>query len=257
MIGWLFILCIFLFWPKAWEDGGGRTTAEEEAASPRLSTARWKMRVNAFNALLAVVSTTQLQTKSDKFALNLVFKKLVKFSPHLIREDESYEFPVELEKALHKRRHFSAIRRAGRETERKSENGRDLAATQFFDGTISSNSGSLAAEVSAYDLLPSDSSQSLDAPLPDANHPATGAAVDAFELEMDAVNSHPIMFPLMEFIRDLFASGVCRKPEVSVGSTAQWARSTKNPDVSTGPLARPFARSLAPLTSLTPSLVGQ
>ena len=73
------------------------------------------MRVNAFNALLAVVSTTQLQTKSDKFALNLVFKKLVKFSPHLIREDESYEFPVELEKALHKRRHFSAIRRAGRE----------------------------------------------------------------------------------------------------------------------------------------------
>ena len=34
---------------------------------------------------------------------------------------------------------------------------------------------------------------------------------------------------------------------------AQWARSTKNPDVSTGPLARPFARSLAPLTrSLAP-----
>ena len=34
-----------------------------------------------------------------------------------------------------------------------------------------------------------------------------------------------------------------------------WARSTKNPDVSTGPLARPFARSLAPLTrSLARSL---
>ena len=34
---------------------------------------------------------------------------------------------------------------------------------------------------------------------------------------------------------------------------ALWARSTKNPDVSTGPLARPFARSLAPLTrSLAP-----
>ena len=34
---------------------------------------------------------------------------------------------------------------------------------------------------------------------------------------------------------------------------ALWARSTKNPDCSTGPLARPFARSLAPLTrSLAP-----
>ena len=34
---------------------------------------------------------------------------------------------------------------------------------------------------------------------------------------------------------------------------ALWARSTKNPDVSAGPLARPFARSLAPLTrSLAP-----
>ena len=31
-------------------------------------------------------------------------------------------------------------------------------------------------------------------------------------------------------------------------SPALWARSTKNPDVSTGPLARPFAHSLAPLT---------
>ena len=34
---------------------------------------------------------------------------------------------------------------------------------------------------------------------------------------------------------------------------AQWARSTKNPDVSTGPFARPFSCSLAPLTgSLAP-----
>ena len=34
---------------------------------------------------------------------------------------------------------------------------------------------------------------------------------------------------------------------------AHWARSTKNPDVSTGPLPCPFARSLAPLTrSLAP-----
>ena len=31
-------------------------------------------------------------------------------------------------------------------------------------------------------------------------------------------------------------------------TAAQWARSTKKPDVSTKPLARPFARSLAPLT---------
>ena len=36
-------------------------------------------------------------------------------------------------------------------------------------------------------------------------------------------------------------------------SISQWARSTKKPDVSTGPLACPFAHSLAPLTrSLTP-----
>ena len=36
-------------------------------------------------------------------------------------------------------------------------------------------------------------------------------------------------------------------------SNPQWARSTKNTDWSTGPLARPFARSLAPLTrSLAP-----
>ena len=31
---------------------------------------------------------------------------------------------------------------------------------------------------------------------------------------------------------------------------ALWARINKNPDVSTGPLARPFARPLAPLTRL-------
>ena len=36
-----------------------------------------------------------------------------------------------------------------------------------------------------------------------------------------------------------------------------WARSTKNPDAKTGPLARPFTHSLAPLTLLTPSLVGK
>ena len=35
---------------------------------------------------------------------------------------------------------------------------------------------------------------------------------------------------------------------------AQWSRTTKNTDVSTGPLARPFVRSL---TSLSPSLMGQ
>ena len=42
--------------------------------------------------------------------------------------------------------------------------------------------------------------------------------------------------------------------EVSVKTnTPQWVRSAKNRDVSTGPLARPFARSLAPLTrSLAP-----
>ena len=36
------------------------------------------------------------------------------------------------------------------------------------------------------------------------------------------------------------------KPAAPPG--AQWSGSTKNQDVSTGPLARPFARSLAPLT---------
>ena len=41
------------------------------------------------------------------------------------------------------------------------------------------------------------------------------------------------------------------------GGGALWARLTKNPDCSTGPLARPFARSLAPLTSFTSSFVGK
>ena len=39
--------------------------------------------------------------------------------------------------------------------------------------------------------------------------------------------------------------------------SALWSGTNKNRDVSTGPIARPFARSLAPLTSLTPSLVGK
>ena len=38
---------------------------------------------------------------------------------------------------------------------------------------------------------------------------------------------------------------------------AQWDRTAKIWDESTGPLARPFTRSLAPLTSLNPSLVGK
>ena len=50
----------------------------------------------------------------------------------------------------------------------------------------------------------------------------------------------------------------------SRASVALWARITKNTDLSTGPLARPLTRSLAPhyslahsLLSLTPELVGQ
>ena len=35
---------------------------------------------------------------------------------------------------------------------------------------------------------------------------------------------------------------------------ALWARTTKNPVVSTGPLARPFARSLTPLAHFSHSL---
>ena len=38
---------------------------------------------------------------------------------------------------------------------------------------------------------------------------------------------------------------------------ALWSITAKNTDWSTGPLARPFARSLTSLTPLTPSLVGQ
>ena len=34
------------------------------------------------------------------------------------------------------------------------------------------------------------------------------------------------------------------------GASSLWSRITKTPDVSTGPLTRPFARSLAPLTHL-------
>ena len=41
-------------------------------------------------------------------------------------------------------------------------------------------------------------------------------------------------------------------------SKTLWSKTAKNTDWSTGPLARPFARSFAcSLTSLTPSLVGQ
>ena len=44
---------------------------------------------------------------------------------------------------------------------------------------------------------------------------------------------------IVNFLLDLIAACV-----------AQWARTNKNRDVSTGPLARPFARSLAPLYGL-------
>ena len=37
-----------------------------------------------------------------------------------------------------------------------------------------------------------------------------------------------------------------------IPSSALWSGTNMNRDVSTGPLARPFARSLASLTSLTP-----
>ena len=40
-------------------------------------------------------------------------------------------------------------------------------------------------------------------------------------------------------------------------ATALWARITKNTDWSNGPLARLFVRLLAPLTLLTPFLVGK
>ena len=39
-------------------------------------------------------------------------------------------------------------------------------------------------------------------------------------------------------------------PLAQHSTIALWSRITKNPDVSTGPLARPFACSLAPLTHL-------
>ena len=47
------------------------------------------------------------------------------------------------------------------------------------------------------------------------------------------------------------------KLEVVRAVHALRARIFKNSDCSTGSLARPFTRSLAPLTSLTPSLVGK
>ena len=49
------------------------------------------------------------------------------------------------------------------------------------------------------------------------------------------------------------SSGRRQKRHRRGNDDAQWARSTKNPDVSTGPLPRPFARSLTRLTrSLSP-----
>ena len=49
-------------------------------------------------------------------------------------------------------------------------------------------------------------------------------------------------------------TSVCPFKDVSQISTSLWSRTAKNTDCSTGPLARPFARSLAPLTrSLAPA----
>ena len=47
--------------------------------------------------------------------------------------------------------------------------------------------------------------------------------------------------------RKVMFTGVERR-----GKNALWARTTKNLDVSTGPLARPFACSLAPLNRSLP-----
>ena len=44
---------------------------------------------------------------------------------------------------------------------------------------------------------------------------------------------------------------------ITAATISLWSGTNKKRDVSTGPLARPFAHSLAPLTSLTPSLVGK
>ena len=49
---------------------------------------------------------------------------------------------------------------------------------------------------------------------------------------------------------DLQGRGHLRCVETDILSVAPWSGSTKNTDISTGPLACPFARSLAPLTHL-------
>ena len=45
--------------------------------------------------------------------------------------------------------------------------------------------------------------------------------------------------------------------DIFVPGNALWSGTNINREVSTGPIARPFARSLAALTSLTPLLVGK
>ena len=65
---------------------------------------------------------------------------------------------------------------------------------------------------------------------------------------------------MMEVLDDAAAAAHAE----AAAAAALWSGTNKNRDVSTGPLARPFAhllapltRSLAPLTSLTSSLVGK
>ena len=63
-----------------------------------------------------------------------------------------------------------------------------------------------------------------------------------------SANQRPSFFALATHRKFSSLNPIIAVKRLPKATAALWARSIKNPDVSTGPLARPFARSLAPLT---------
>ena len=76
-------------------------------------------------------------------------------------------------------------------------------------------------------------------------------------LRVDSIVILPNVERLHELTRWSWTIPVSTESTVCLEMDVLWPRTNINPDLSTGPLARPFARSLAPLTSLSPSLVGK
>ncbi|BFZ03143.1 hypothetical protein BsWGS_06182 [Bradybaena similaris] len=185
----------------------------------------------AYNLLISIISCVQTDIKFYKgFLFQDNVAKGQFLVDNIIDKDQAYEFPVELQAPLERRRKFVSIRNEIRE-KRGEVSGNiswDISSTSsLHQASQYLADSSLCEDLNQYDFNLSTTSQqagaftsrskksashlnSDDAPVPEVS-----ITENYIELEMDALNQHESMAPLIALIRHMMVSNIC--PQVPKG----------------------------------------